>query len=301
MKIWIDTDIMIGLPEQAPREVDDAVALLMALRHPQLTIAGISTVTYVDYGSGVVRKMLEWYHHGVPIPVYSGSDTANDLGVENEATRALAAALQREPLHILALGPVTNLATVVLNHPHLIPRIREIVFCMGRSENFEFKPGLGQRIVGDYNLDTHPEAMQVLLDTPIPLVLSGFEASKSLLLGPVDIDRLASSGHPGDRWLHSHFLPWIALNRELFGVEGFIPFDATPLGYFTHPHLFEYSRDIPVLLQVKPNRAHGEASSHKPHLEVSYHFESPRKVTFVKRSLPGFEEEVIKALLGWQT
>ena len=31
-RIWFDTDLMIGLPERAPREVDDGITLIMALR-----------------------------------------------------------------------------------------------------------------------------------------------------------------------------------------------------------------------------------------------------------------------------
>ena len=31
-RVWLDTDLMIGCPEKAPREVDDGVMLLMVLR-----------------------------------------------------------------------------------------------------------------------------------------------------------------------------------------------------------------------------------------------------------------------------
>ena len=98
-KIWFDTDIMIGLPERAPREVDDGVTLIMALRQPEIEIVGISTVTYVDYGYDVTKKLLDWYNKtGKDIPLYKGSDSAADCGVENDATIALADALRKEKL-----------------------------------------------------------------------------------------------------------------------------------------------------------------------------------------------------------
>ncbi len=50
-KIWFDTDQLMGNPERAPREVDDAIALIMALKfHKDIQIEGISLVTDVDYG-----------------------------------------------------------------------------------------------------------------------------------------------------------------------------------------------------------------------------------------------------------
>ncbi|MEZ4901343.1 MAG: nucleoside hydrolase [Spirosomataceae bacterium] len=96
-KIWLDTDLLIGLPERAPREVDDGVALLMALKHTdKVDLVGISTVTDVNYGYEVAHKLMKWYAPHRNIPVYRGSDKCGDIGVENDATRALAAALRKE-------------------------------------------------------------------------------------------------------------------------------------------------------------------------------------------------------------
>ena len=300
-RIWFDTDIMIGLPERAPREVDDGITLIMALRQPEIKIVGISIITNVDYGHDVTRKLLGWYNKtGEDIPVYKGSDSAADCGVENEATLALAAALRKEKLSILALGPNTNIATVLKNHPELADQIEEIAFCIGRTPDLEFRPGLGKKVVFDYNFDRDVESMQVILDTNIPLVLSGFECSHDLFLGPVDIDRL-DNDFEGDKWVYEQLLPWIKRGHELFGSEGFIPYDTTPLGYFTHPHMFSYHENIPAVIHTKPNdciRPGIDERTEKPYLEVSYDFDSKRTVKYAYKALPGFEEEVIKRLLG---
>ena len=153
-RIWLDTDLMIGMKDRRPREVDDAIALIMALQHPdKIELVGISTITYANYGYEVAQKLLRWYDRAGPrqaasgetaktIPVYRGSDTAKDVGTENDATRALAKALRAEKMPILAIGPVTNVATVVKNHPELIPQIEEVVVCAGRSPGLPFRPGM---------------------------------------------------------------------------------------------------------------------------------------------------------------
>jgi pyrimidine-specific ribonucleoside hydrolase len=51
------------MPDKTPREVDDGITLIMALKQPQIEIVGISSITYVDY-SYVINKILKWHHKG---------------------------------------------------------------------------------------------------------------------------------------------------------------------------------------------------------------------------------------------
>jgi pyrimidine-specific ribonucleoside hydrolase len=57
-KVWFDTDLMIGMPDKTPREVDDGITLIMALKQPQIEIVGISSITYVDYSYDVIILKL---------------------------------------------------------------------------------------------------------------------------------------------------------------------------------------------------------------------------------------------------
>jgi pyrimidine-specific ribonucleoside hydrolase len=91
---------MIGMPDKEAREVDDGITLIMALKQPQIEIVGISNITYVDYSYGVINKILNWHSKGATIPVYKGSAFANDLGTENDATKALYQALKKDALPI---------------------------------------------------------------------------------------------------------------------------------------------------------------------------------------------------------
>lgn len=295
-RIWLDTDIMIGMKDQTPREVDDAVALIMALEHPdKVEIVGISTITYANYAYAVTQKLLTWYNKtGKTIPVYRGSDTAKDVGTENDATRALANALRREKMPILAIGPVTNVATVVKNHPDLIPQIEEVVVCAGRTPGLPFKPGLEKLSVGDYNFETDPESFRILFDAGVEIVLSGYECSIYTLLGKTDIDFL-NNKKESDKWMYDQFRPWQVFNQKLFGVDGFVPWDTTPLGYLTHPNYFKYYKDIPVQINIRQNDA--GTVGNKPYLEVSRDYKNTKwRATYAHKTLPGFEEIVIEDL-----
>ena len=303
-RVWFDTDIMIGLAERAPREVDDGVTLIMALRQAdKIELVGISTVTYVDYGYDVTQKILGWYNKtGKTIPVYKGSQNGSNTGVETDASRAIAEALRKEKMPILALGPVTNVATVVKNHPELVSQIEEVIVCAGRTPGFPFRPGLEKVTVGDYNFERDTLAFRVLFEAGVKVVLSGFECSAYTLLGKTDIDFLERSSNEGDKWLYAQLRPWQVRAQTLFGVEGYIPYDTTPLGYLTHPQYFKYYRDIPVRINIKPNDATIGASAtirNKAYLEVSQEYKDTKwRAIYAYKTRPGFEEIVIESLKG---
>lgn len=296
-KVWFDTDIMIGMPDTAAREVDDGITLIMALKQPQLEIVGISNITYVDYGYGVIQKLLNWHNKGKAIPVYKGSAFANDLGIENEGTRALYEALKKEKLTILALGPMTNVATLVRNHPDIIPQIERVVICAARTPGLPFNPGNGKLNVFDYNYEFDTASMDVLLNSPIPLEFAGYEPSSYTHIGKIDLASLDLSNE-ADKWLFDIVQPWMELNEKYFGVRGFIPFDCSTLGIVTHPEFFAYYRDIPIQVNYKENDAQEiqPEIKMKNFLEVSYSFKSKKKVLYARQALQGFEEKILETL-----
>ena len=116
--VWIDTDPAVGV---ADRDVDDGFALLQAFHSPEIAVRGVSVV----FGNAPLAQA--WPiglrivgRFGPPsVRAYRGAAKASELGVETAATRALAASLRREPLVVLVLGPATNVATVLKNHPEL--------------------------------------------------------------------------------------------------------------------------------------------------------------------------------------
>lgn len=296
-KVWFDTDIMIGMPDKEAREVDDGITLIMALKQPQIKIVGISNITYVDYGFGVIEKILKWHNKGNSIPVYKGSPNADDLGIENDGTRALYAALKKEKLIILALGPMTNVATLVKNHPDIIPQIERVVICAARTPDLPFNPGNGKLNVFDYNYEFDTASMDVLLDSTIPLEFAGYEPSSYTHIGAIDLACLDQSKE-ADQWLFAIVQPWMELNERYFGVRGFIPFDCSTLGLVTHPEYFTYYENIPIKVSYKKNDAIEiqPKTPFKNFLEVSYTFKTNKKVKYARRALQGFEEKILETL-----
>ena len=296
-KVWFDTDLMIGMPDKTPREVDDGITLIMALKQPQIEIVGISSITYVDYSYDVIYKIMDWHYKGPAIPVYKGSPEANDLGVENDATRALYAALKKEKLTILALGPMTNIATLIQNHPDIISQIDKISICAARTPGLPFNPGNGKLNVFDYNYELDTKSMDVVLNSSIPLVFAGYEPSSYTHIGNIDFASL-DLNEEADKWLFDIVQPWMKQNEQFFGVHGFIPFDCSTLGVITHPEYFTYHKNIPIKVTYKKNDALEVQpdTPYKNFLEVSYKFKTKKKVDYAIQALQGFEEKILETL-----
>jgi pyrimidine-specific ribonucleoside hydrolase len=296
-KVWFDTDIMIGMPDKEAREVDDGITLIMALKQPQIEIVGISNITYVDYSYGVINKILNWHNKGKAIPVYKGSALANDLGTENDGTKALYQALKKEKLTILALGPMTNIATLIKNHPDIIPQIEKIAICAARTPGLPFNPGNGKLNVFDYNYEFDTASMEILLNSTIPLEFAGYEPSSYTHIGNIDLASL-DLANEADKWLFDIVQPWMELNEKYFGVRGFIPFDCSTLGLVTHPEYFTYYENIPIKVTYKKNDALAiqPDKPYKNFLEVSYKFKTKKKVKYAIRALQGFEGKILETL-----
>lgn len=196
--LWIDTDIVFN---QFPQDVDDGLALMMALDCPRVRVRGISLNRRVDNGMRVMQRLLAHYAR-YPVPVYKGSDNVfAGPGERTEAVDHLADALKERPLTIVAIGAATNLANLLLFHPEVASRITEIVFCAGRQTGQRFLLPGSQRALPDANFDNDTVSALRLIASGIPITLAGFEASSSIFIDGDDIERIRRRGRPGDAWV----------------------------------------------------------------------------------------------------
>ncbi|HEX3817927.1 MAG TPA: nucleoside hydrolase [Chthoniobacterales bacterium] len=118
--VWFDTDLSLGSPL---REVDDAYALLLAVRLPELRIAGMSTT----YGNAPVHSVTERTRKslgafGFDVMVNPGAASARDLGRATAASDCARGGFASAKIY-LALGPLTNVATFLQLHPEAAKRI----------------------------------------------------------------------------------------------------------------------------------------------------------------------------------
>ena len=300
--VWIDTDPAIGEPE---RDVDDGLALVQAFRSPELDIRGVSVVfgnATLDRGLPIARRLVRAF--GPPrLRVFRGAAKESELSIETEASRAMAAALRAAPLTILALGPVTNVATVLAKHPDLAPRVTRVIAVAGRRPGQRFTTGLSNaRGHRDFNFELDPRGFQLLLDAKVEIVLAPFEISSKIWLYGADLDRLAASRSAAARSLAAPARAWRSLWARLFGVEGFNPFDTLAVGYAIDSKGFA-CETLPARIDtladdVTEPGVQGVQVERKPYLLVSKDFgDGGAHVTYCASAPDTFKEDLLTRLM----
>ncbi len=238
--VWIDTDPSIGL---LGRDADDGFALVQALRSPQIRIRGISTSWGNASGPqafAIAREIAARFGTEASITgvkIFAGANAASDLGQSTTATIGLAAALQERRLTYIALGPLTNLATLLKREPSLRDRIDRVVFLGGRRPGDRFRIGpWNPYVFHDANFEKDPAAAAVVLAAGVRLTFVPFTATLHCTITPADLDAIGRSG-PGGAWLQERARLWLRLWRWLFGVDGGPLFDSVAVLAVTNPEL----------------------------------------------------------------
>jgi inosine-uridine nucleoside N-ribohydrolase len=238
--VWIDTDVSIGSPI---REVDDAFALVLAFHSPEIRIAGLST-TYgnasLDHTTRAALDLVERFGRSAGLTaddVFAGARAASDFGRRSEASDALAGALEKQKITYLALGPLTNLATLLRLHPKLAHRIERVIFVGGAEPGVRlaFGPN-GSFRIHDANVFKDPAATRAVLRSKIPLTLVPIAASSHLLVDGTDLRQLARSGGAGN-YLSRRSRIWLWFWTNFVGIKGGPIFDALAVIPATKPTL----------------------------------------------------------------
>ncbi len=294
VEVWLDVDPATGLPGG---EVDDGLMMLQVFHSPELRVRGISVVfgnSRLDQGIGIAREITGRF--GPPgIEPASGAASADELGVATDAVRALAAALAEAPMTVLAVGPVTNIGSLVRLHPELVDRIDRVVVVAGRRVGQSFRTGASSNLPHrDFNFELDPAAMQVLLDAEVPLELAPWEVSSHVWLHSRDLEDLRGRSEAG-AWVADACESWLERWRENLGVDGFNPFDTLAAGWVSHPQRIE---SVEVGIWIEEREDDRQPGERKPYLLVDPQRHDLRRATYTYLPDPGFAELLKERLAG---
>lgn len=203
-RIIIDTDIGTN--------PDDAVAVSLAVRSPELQVEGITT-TYgkVEVRARIARRILEL--SGAPdIRVYPGIEepllrnrTVHWDGTEGEGL--VLPELAKPPEHavdfiirtvmdnpgeitLVTIGPLTNAAVALIREPRLADHLKEIVMMGGVTRLG--RNGMQLEPV-EYNFRCDPEAASVVLRSGVPTVMVGYDVTRQFSVSRKEFLRMAVS------------------------------------------------------------------------------------------------------------
>lgn len=294
LRIWIDSDPALGYSEEGnPKDVDDAFAIAEAIGDPRIELAGISSVfgnSPTDVGFRVASELVRLA--AADVPVIKGAAAAGDADAgfaHNDAAASMAQALRAAPLSIVAIGPLTNVAALIEHFPEQASRIEQVVIVAGRSVDqvFELHGATG---VPDFNFECDPHAARVLMESEVPVALTGFELTSQVVLTREHIESLRGRSPVADSIVEGA-LPWLEWWTGVFPKDaGFHPWDSAALAYLTHPELFA-SEPRGWRIRRSPNAAA------TPWLELGADLAGKRS-TYCPGFAPGGAKAFVHAILG---
>lgn len=196
--------------------VDDALALMLANAKEELDIKAITTVAgnvgieYTTKNARLVAGLLEMdtviargAGSALLVPQIVASNThgedgfggvgelfnENDLAElsEKNAVETIAETLREseEKVTIIAVGPLTNIATVFLIYPELKEKV-EVLSIMGGSTT------VGNRTAkGEFNFLVDPHAAHIVMNLGIPIILAGLNVTlKDAYVVDEDVEKM---------------------------------------------------------------------------------------------------------------
>lgn len=223
-RVILDTDI--------GTDIDDAMALLYAMRQPAIALSAVTTVSgNAVLRARIARKMLHMAgHSGIPVvagldepllrarkPYLSGHEGEGFLeptdkdpqpGNPVRAPHFLAQQVLANPeqIDIVAIGPLTNLATALLLAPEMATAVRSVVVMGGHV----FPSAISRNWSPvEHNIASDPEAARIVLSAGWDVTLVPLEVTTQVLLDTDDRQQLCARKDPLyegivrmlDRWL----------------------------------------------------------------------------------------------------
>ncbi|MEL7535088.1 MAG: nucleoside hydrolase [Bacteroidota bacterium] len=302
-KVWIDTDVAIGMgdPRQGFADVDDAWAMVHLFHANHIQVIGVSTVfgnTDIDNATRLAKEICSRFAPYELSVARGAAEAINLAKIEsNEGVEAMIKALEKESMHIMAIGPATNLATCLLLRPDLAPQIESVVLVAGRrsvQDHFRVSPK-HEPPFPDLNFDLDPNAFRILIQSGVSMVLLPFEISHKTWIDQADLDQVAQYGEPG-KYLAEHSQNWLDIWQE-FGCDAFNPFDILASAYLVDERGFEFDVLSPeIFLHWDDTQTASETSASviKPYFLLKSGATDSPKIKYCHTPPENFKEDLLK-------
>ena len=241
--------------------IDDAIAILLALASPEVEVRGITVVhgnVPVEAGTLNAFKVLDLAGRR-DVPVVRGAATpllrpprhaelvhgADGLAGlfpppedahphAGDAAAFIAATLDRadEPVTLVALGPLTNVAIALTATPDVREKLERLVIMGGaiRREG-NVTPA------AEFNIFADPEAAAIVLRAGVPITLVPLDVTMQAIFPGDALDRLAGSDVLVERAVGELGLFVTRVYREYYGIDGFALHDPLAVGVALDPTL----------------------------------------------------------------
>lgn len=257
--------------------LDDVVTLVMGAVMEEVDIRAITTVAgnqTLEVVTDNTLRVLDYMEKSYPVsmgcetpmvrPLITAEEVHGQNGMDGlrlpepcrmptsrKAVDVMAQVLQesKEPVTLLAIGPLTNIAMLLRTHPELTWRIEGISIMGGAIQGGNKTPA------AEFNIYVDPEAADIVFRSGIPITMAGLNVTHRATVFPEDVQRLRALENPVATMCATLIESMMRYHRR-FGSKGCHLHDPVALLAITHPHLFT-AEDYYVAVETQGEHTRG--------------------------------------------
>ncbi|MGB8454531.1 MAG: nucleoside hydrolase [Anaerocolumna sp.] len=215
-KIIIDTDI--------GDDIDDALALHLALTSQALEVVGVTTVFKYTKERCILAKALLQEMGREDIPVIAGIDKpfiqkvdctklASQFEVievmpvkirEGHAIDFILDSLKKDSdLELAAIGPLTNIAAAILKAPEIM-----------RNRKISIMGGMISNAYPEWNIMNDPEAARIVFESGMDIILIGLDVTLKCRLNDEELKQIEESDLDNTKLLKTLIKKWMRKSKH---------------------------------------------------------------------------------------
>jgi len=266
--------------------VDDALALLLAMRSPELKIEAITPVAGnvpLDLTLPNALRLVEIARR-TDIPVAAGARAPllrrlvtatyahgeNGLGgavfpepttkpVSEPASEYIRHIVRKYPheVTLITLGPLTNIATALNSDPDLAGMVRGLTMMGGSLSGGNITPA------AEFNIYVDPEAARIVFQSGIPITMVGLDVTRKTSLTEEHVRMLEAAQSPASQAAGKIGRNAINHNRERGFLVGPNMHDSLAVAAFLDPTILKW-QDYYVDVEVAGELSAGETLGYSP-------------------------------------
>jgi purine nucleosidase len=224
--------------------IDDALALLYALKSEKVKLEGITTVggnISLEKTTLNALRILEITGNenvpvarGVPKPLMRDNKSVGEVhgadGLGNSglplpkikeksihAVDFIIDTIMENPgeITLVPVGPLTNVAVSVIKEPRLKDYVKDLVIMGGAVTTFG-----NITSEAEFNIYTDPEAAKIVFESGLPITLVGLDVTMKTLLTPSHLDEIISANTPVTRFVDKIITHYMEFYKNVVGVNG---------------------------------------------------------------------------------
>jgi inosine-uridine nucleoside N-ribohydrolase len=266
--------------------VDDALALLLAMRSPELKIEGITPVAGnvpLELGLPNALRMVEIAGR-TDIPVAAGAKAPllrrlvtatyahgeNGLGgaifpepttkpIAEPAAELIRRIIRKYPdeVTLIPIGPLTNIATALMLDTELAGMVKGIVLMGGSLSGGNITPA------AEFNIYVDPEAARMVFQSGIPITMVGLDATRKTSLTEEHVRTLEAAQNPVSQAAAKIGRNAINHNRDRGFLVGPNMHDSLAVAAFLDPSILTF-KDYYVDVETYGELTAGETLGYSP-------------------------------------